>query len=126
MEQLLSMFFIMKKKIYPARVSKYNSIREKQVIILIISNGEGQHYLPIKKLSAILRGTTSKHHGNFYCLNYLNSLAKKTKNKHESHKRVCENKYFCNIIMPSEGTKVLIDIKNLIMHHLSFMQILNV
>ena len=23
------------------------------------------------------------------------------------HKRVCENKYFCNTIMPSEDTKIL-------------------
>ena len=31
----------------------------------------------------------------------------RTKNKLESHKRVCENKDFCNIIMPSEATKIL-------------------
>ena len=29
-----------KKKIYPAYVSKYNSNREKQVILLMSSNGE--------------------------------------------------------------------------------------
>ena len=29
------------------------------------------------------------------------------KNKVESHKKVCENKDFCNIIMPSEETKIL-------------------
>ena len=27
--------------------------------------------------------------------------------KHESHKKVCENKGFCNILMPSEDTKIL-------------------
>ena len=27
--------------------------------------------------------------------------------KLQSHKRVCENKGFCNIIMPSEDTKML-------------------
>ena len=27
--------------------------------------------------------------------------------KLQSHKRVCENKEFCNIIMPSEDTKML-------------------
>ena len=54
-----------KKKIYPAYVSKHNSNREKQVIILMIPNEEGLHYLAVKKLSALLRGITSKHDGDF-------------------------------------------------------------
>ena len=29
------------------------------------------------------------------------------KNKLESHKKVCENKDFCNVILPSEDTNVL-------------------
>ena len=29
------------------------------------------------------------------------------KNKLESHKKVCENKDFCNVVMPSEDTKIL-------------------
>ena len=36
---------------------------------------------------------------DFYCLNCFHSFA--TKNKLQLHKRVCENKDFCNIIMPS-------------------------
>ena len=43
--------------------------------------------------------------GYFYCLNCLNSFA--TEKKIQSHKRVCENKDICNIIMPPEGTKIL-------------------
>ena len=33
----------------------------------MISNeeNEGWHYLAVKKLSALLRGITSKHHGDF-------------------------------------------------------------
>ena len=49
-----------------------------------------------KKLSALLRAITSRHNGDFYCLNCLRSFS--TKNKLEFHKRVCENKYFCNLI----------------------------
>ena len=30
-----------------------------------------------------------------------------TKSKRESHKEVCENKDFCNVIMPSENNKIL-------------------
>ena len=53
-----------------------------------------------KKLSTLLRGITSKYHGDFYYLNYLHSFA--TKKKRGSHKKVCENKDFCNVIMPSK------------------------
>ena len=52
----------------------------------------------VKKLSAILAGITSKHHGGFYCLNCPHSFA--AENKHESHRKVCGNKDFCNIVMP--------------------------
>ena len=40
---------------------------------------------------------------NFYCLNCLYYF--RTKNKLQSHKKVCENKYLCNVIMLSEGTE---------------------
>ena len=49
---------------YPAYVSKHNSNRKKQVIYLMIPNGEGRkglqqwHYLAVKKSSALLRGIT--------------------------------------------------------------------
>ena len=46
----------------------------------------------------------SKHHSDFYCLNCLHSFA--TENKHEFHENVCENKDFCNIIVPSEDNKI--------------------
>ena len=39
-----------KEKIYSAYISKNNSNCEKQVIILMITNGEGQHYLAVRKL----------------------------------------------------------------------------
>ena len=71
----------------------------------MIPNGEEWHYLAVKKLSALLRGITSKHHSDFYCLNCLHSFA--TEKKLELHKKVCENKDFCNILMPSEDTKIL-------------------
>ena len=58
-----------------------------------------------KKLSGLLRGITTKNHGDFYCRNCFHSFT--TKNELQSHKRVCENKDFCNVIMPSEDTKTL-------------------
>ena len=32
----------------------------------MIPNGEVWHYLVVKELSALLRGITSKHHGDFF------------------------------------------------------------
>ena len=71
------MFCILKRKntVYPAYVSKHNRIREKQVILLMIPNGERWHYLTVKKLSALLRGITSQHHDDFFCLKCLDSLS---------------------------------------------------
>ena len=58
---------------------------------------EGQHYLAVKRLSALLRGMTSKLHDDFYCLNCLQSF--RTENKLKSHEKVCKNKDYCGIIM---------------------------
>ena len=76
----------------------------KHVILLIIWNGERQHYIAVKKVSALLRGITYKNNSNFYCLNchFL-----RIKNKLEPHKKVCENKDFCDAVISSEVTKVL-------------------
>ena len=58
-----------------------------------------------KKLSALLGGITSKYHADFYYLNCLHFFA--TENKLLSPKYVCKNKGFCNVVMPSEDTKIL-------------------
>ena len=44
------------KKIEIAYKSKYNLIRDNQIILLMISNGENWHYLVVKSLSRLLRG----------------------------------------------------------------------
>ena len=49
------------KKIEIDNKSKYNLTGEKQVILLMISNGENWHYLIVKNLSRLLRGITSNH-----------------------------------------------------------------
>ena len=49
-----------------------------------------------KRLSTLLRRIASKHLGDFYFLNCL-----------YSHKDVCENKDFCNIVKASEDTNIL-------------------
>ena len=59
-----------------------------------------------KKLSALLHGITSKHEDDFYCLNCFHSF--RTENKLiKSHEKVCKNKDFCGIVMPSEKNQIL-------------------
>ena len=66
---------------------------------------EGSHYFALKKLSALLHGTTSKHKGDFYCLNCLHSS--KTESKLKSHGKVCKYKDFYGIVMPSQKDNIL-------------------
>ena len=54
------------KEIEPAYTSKYNYKRKKQVILLMITDDNNRwHYLAVKRLPALLKGTTSNHHGDF-------------------------------------------------------------
>ena len=77
------------KKIHVAYKSKHNLTRENQIILLMITDGEKWHYLAVKNLSGLLRGITSNHAGDFYCLNCF--CAYSTKNKLEAHKKILKN-----------------------------------
>ena len=100
-----NVLYTKKEKIYPNYVLKHNSNREK-LILLIVPNGEECLHIAVKKLPTyIITRNNSKHQGDFYCLNCLRSFA--TKKKDESHKNICQNKGFCNVLMPSEETKIL-------------------
>ena len=68
--------------VYPVYLSKHNSKLEKQVIILMIPNGEGWYYLPVKKLPALSKGISSKHAGDIYRMNCLHSIRKKSNLNH--------------------------------------------
>ena len=50
----LNVLYAKKERKYPAYVSKNNSNREKQVLLLMILNGEGRHYLAVKKAISII------------------------------------------------------------------------
>ena len=63
----LNVLYIKEKEVCLAYISKINSNCEKQIIPLMIPNEEkeGRNSLAVKKLSTLLRGITSKHHGDF-------------------------------------------------------------
>ena len=71
-------------------------MHENQVTLLIITDGKKWHYLAVKSLSALLRGITSNHNGDFYCLNCFHAYS--TKNSLND---------YCHIKMPNEDNKIL-------------------
>ena len=93
------------KKIEITYKSKYNLVRDNQIILLMISNGENWHYLAVKSLSRLLRGITSNHDGDYYCLNCFHSY--RTENKLNAHKKICENNEYCNIEMRSSNNNLI-------------------
>ena len=46
----------------------------------MITDCKKWHYLAVKSLSALLRGITSNHNGDFYCLNCFLSYSTEKKN----------------------------------------------
>ena len=71
----------------------------------MITDGKKWHYLDVKRLSALFREITSKHDGDFYCLNCFQSYT--TENKLKRHKKVCKNHDYCYVEMPEECNKTL-------------------
>ena len=93
------------EKIRLAYKSKHNFKLKNQVILLMITDGKKWYYPAVKSLSALLRGTTSKHNGDFYCINCFHSYS--TKEKFKKHEKVCNDHDCCYIEMPNEDNKIL-------------------
>ena len=93
------------RKIHLAYKSKHNLTREKQLILLMITDGEKWHYTAVTRLSGLLRGVTANNNGDFYCLNCFHAY--RTKNKLETHKKICENHDYCHVEMPNEDNKII-------------------
>ena len=85
--------------------SKHNFKCKNQIILLMITDCKKWHYLPVKKLSVLLRGITSNHVGDFYCLNCFHSNS--TKNKLKKHEKVCNDHDYCYVKMPDEFNEIL-------------------
>ena len=83
------------KKMQVAYISKNNLTCNKQVISLMITNGEKWHYLTVKNLPGLLRRITSTHKEDFYCLNCFHSV------------KICENHDCCNVEMPTKNNNII-------------------
>ena len=94
------------KQIKQAHISKYNNERDNQVNLLMITDGTGNwHYLAVKSISGLLRGVTSNHNGDFYCLNCFHPYT--TEKKLRKHERICNDQEFYHLKMPDEDNKIL-------------------
>ena len=71
----------------------------------MVTDGKKWHYLAVKSLSALFRGITSNHNGDFYRLNCLHSY--RTKEKLKEHEKVCNNHDCCYLKMPNKYEKIL-------------------
>ena len=52
-----------------------------------------------------LKGITSKHDGDFYCLKCLQFF--EAEDKLTSHEKKCKTKDFCEVVIPSQKDKIL-------------------
>ena len=87
--------------VYPLRLSK--SERTQIVNLLLISDGEKQHYCLIKSLSRLLSSQMSKHdHTKSFCLNCLNHFPNEEKLK--IHEEYCLKNQAIRIEMPEKGS----------------------
>ena len=89
---------------YIVYISRYNHERDNQVILPMITNDdENWHYLTVKSISRLLKGITSNHKGDYYCLNCFHSYwTKETLKKHE---KACKDHNYCYVKMPDEDKK---------------------
>ena len=89
------------KTIYPLRISKTK--RPRIVNLLLISDGEKQHYCLIKSLSRLLSSQLTNHDGSIvFCLNCLNHFPNEEKLK--IHEEYCLKNEAIRIEIPEKGT----------------------
>ena len=95
--------------VYPLRLSKSEqrerSENEQTINLLLISDGEKQHYCLIKSLSRLLSSQVSGHkESNVFCLNCLNHFPNEEKLK--IHEEYYLKNQAIRIEMPEEGSLV--------------------
>ena len=99
----INVFGFEDRVVYPLRLSKSES--EQTINLLLISDGEKQHYCLIKSLSRLLSSQVSGHkESNSFCLNCLNHFPNEEKLK--IHEEYCLKNQAIRIEMPEKGSLV--------------------
>ena len=94
----LNIFYVPHKEadIRPCYISKFNKTREHNANLLMIADGTDKwHYIAVKRIPALLRGVSSTHNGDHYCLNCFHSY--RTEEKLKAHEELCANNNFALI-----------------------------
>ena len=94
----LNIFYAPHKEIdiRPCYISKFNKTRQHQANLLMITDGTDKwHYLAVKRIPPLLRGVSSTHDGDYYCLNCFHSY--RTEEKLKAHEELCANNNFALI-----------------------------
>ena len=72
---------------------------------MMITDGKKRSYIAVKRFSILLKGITSNHVGDFYCLSCPHSF--RQENKLKKHEKLCKNYDYCYIEMPKENKKII-------------------
>ena len=91
--------------LYIPHNTKKIQLAYKQVILLMITDGEKWLYLAVKNLPGLLKRITSTHEKDIYCLNCFHSC--RTKSKLESHKKICENRDYCHVEVLTKDNNII-------------------
>ena len=105
----LNIFYAPHKEveIRPIYISKFNKTREHHANLLMITNGTDKwHYITMKSIPALLRGVSSTHNDDHYCLNCFRSY--RTEKKLKNHEQLCINNNFALIKMPDEKINMIV------------------
>ena len=107
-----------KKQKNLAYKSKYNRKRKNEVVLLMNTYGEQWHYIALKSvrtddgfnrrirsLPRLFRAITANHHGDFYCLNCVQSF--RTDNTLKRHERLCDNNDYFHVEIPTKNNNAL-------------------
>ena len=70
----------------------------------MITDWKKWHYLDVKGLQALLRGITSNHDGESYCLSCFHPY--RTEKNLKKQEKVCSEHNYCYVEMPSEDNKI--------------------
>ena len=89
--------------IHPLRISDYD--RQNEVNLLLIAQGENQHYCLIKDISRLLcNQTTTGHRKRYYCLRCLNGFD--SVDSLNRHKEYCQKHNPVKVVLPEESTTI--------------------
>ena len=73
---------------------------------MIADENNNWYYLAVKRMSGLSRGITSRHNGDFYCLNCFHSYTTENIQLRKDEK-ICNDHDFCFLKMPDDDNKIL-------------------